>query len=74
MQPQRRTGRTLASAPALAPALDDFLRDLSAAGIKDKAGRSDKMIILASGQTKKRVSALYLRSLLVLVSTTFVLK
>jgi hypothetical protein len=44
------------------------------AGIKDKAGRSDKMIILASGQTKKRVSALYLRSLLVLVSTTFVLK
>ncbi len=27
VQPQRRTGRTIASAPALAPALDAFLRD-----------------------------------------------
>ena len=53
VQPQRRTGRTIASAPALAPALD-ALRDQSAAGIRDKR-RKSRLDASASGETKKRV-------------------
>ena len=53
VQPQRRTGRTIASAPALAPSLD-ALRDRSATGIRDKR-RKSRLDAAASGETKKRV-------------------